>query len=92
MIQLAWRFLMFQRESALARWYRQRVAAARGSGNKQFIVALSGAQPFDQGHSIAVNTVVIIDQHPGYLPAYASSNERDVAIHVCSIRRNRAES
>ena len=39
-----------------------------------------------------VNTVVIIDQHLGYLPAYASSNERNVAVDECVIRRNRAES
>ena len=41
MIQLAWRLLMFQQESALARWYRERVAGARGSGKKTFIVALA---------------------------------------------------
>ena len=28
MIQLAWRFLMFQKESALAQWYRARTADA----------------------------------------------------------------
>src|ERR1700749_289320 len=28
MIQLAWRFLLFQKDSALARWYRQRTAGA----------------------------------------------------------------
>jgi transposase len=31
MIQLAWRFLMFQKDSALAEWYRQRTANARGT-------------------------------------------------------------
>jgi transposase len=41
MIQLAWRLLMFQQESALARWYRERLAGARGSGKKTFIVALA---------------------------------------------------
>src|SRR5213595_1984495 len=30
MIQLAWRFLMFQKGSALAQWYRARTAEARG--------------------------------------------------------------
>src|SRR5947209_16020477 len=30
MIQLAWRFLMFQKGSALAQWYRARTADARG--------------------------------------------------------------
>jgi transposase len=38
MIQLAWRFLMFQPDSALARWYRRRTAAA-GSTRKTMIVA-----------------------------------------------------
>jgi transposase len=41
MIQLAWRFLMFQRESALAQWYRARTAAARQATRKSLIVALA---------------------------------------------------
>lgn len=41
MIQLAWRFLLFQKESALARWFHERVAGARGSSKKTFIVALA---------------------------------------------------
>ena len=41
MIQLAWRVLQFQKDSALAHWYRQRVAGASGSGRKTFIVALA---------------------------------------------------
>jgi transposase len=40
MIQLAWRFLMFQKDSALAEWYRQRTANARGT-RKTMIVALA---------------------------------------------------
>ena len=40
MIQLAWRFLLFQKESALARWYRARTENARGS-RKTMIVALA---------------------------------------------------
>jgi len=40
MIQLAWRFLLFQKDSALARWYRQRTAAAP-STRKTLIVALA---------------------------------------------------
>jgi transposase len=40
MIQLAWRFLMFQKESALAQWYRARTENARGS-RKTMIVALA---------------------------------------------------
>jgi transposase len=41
MIQLAWRFLMFQKDSALARWYRARTADARGATRKTMIVALA---------------------------------------------------
>ena len=41
MIQLAWRFLMFQKDSALARWYRARTADARGTTRKTMIVALA---------------------------------------------------
>jgi transposase len=40
MIQLAWRFLMFQKDSALARWYWRRTADARGA-RKTMIVALA---------------------------------------------------
>lgn len=41
MIQLAWRFLMFQKDSALAQWYRSRTAHARGGTRKTMIVALA---------------------------------------------------
>ena len=41
MIQLAWRFLRFQKGSALARWYWVRTADARGSTRKTMIVALA---------------------------------------------------
>ena len=41
MIQLAWRFLMFQKDSALAQWYRARTADARGATRKTMIVALA---------------------------------------------------
>jgi transposase len=41
MIQLAWRFLMFQKHSALAQWYRARTADARGVTRKTMIVALA---------------------------------------------------
>jgi transposase len=40
MIQLAWRFLMFQKDSALAKWYRQRTANAP-STRKTLVVALA---------------------------------------------------
>jgi transposase len=41
MIQLAWRFLMFQKGSPLAQWYRARTADARGGTRKTLIVALA---------------------------------------------------
>jgi transposase len=41
MIQLAWRFLMFQKDSALAKWYRARAADARSDTRKTLIVALA---------------------------------------------------
>ena len=41
MIQLAWRFLIFQKDSALVRWYWRRTAAARGGARKTMIVALA---------------------------------------------------
>jgi transposase len=40
MIQLAWRFLMFQKDSALAQWFRARTENAHGS-RKTMIVALA---------------------------------------------------
>jgi hypothetical protein len=40
MIQLAWRFLRFQKESALARWYQARTADSRIGTRKTMIVAL----------------------------------------------------
>ena len=40
MIQLAWRFLLFQKNSALARWYNARTENAKSS-RKTMIVALA---------------------------------------------------
>ncbi len=40
MIQLAWRFLMFQKDSALVQWFRARTENARGT-RKTMIVALA---------------------------------------------------
>jgi transposase len=40
MIQLAWRFLMFQKDSALAQWFRARTESASGT-RKTMIVALA---------------------------------------------------
>jgi len=41
MIQLAWRMLQFQKESAVVQWYQQRVGNVNGSGKKTFVVALA---------------------------------------------------
>jgi transposase len=41
MVQLAWRWLMFQKDSALAQWFRERTASARGDIRKTMIVALA---------------------------------------------------
>ena len=41
MIQLAWRMLQFQKESAVVQWYQQRVHGVNGSGKKTFVVALA---------------------------------------------------
>ena len=41
MIQLAWRFLLFQKDSALSQWYRARTTDARGATRKTMIVALA---------------------------------------------------
>ena len=41
MIELAWRFLVFQKDSALVKWYRARNEDARGAMRKTMIVALA---------------------------------------------------
>jgi transposase len=41
MIQLAWRFLRFQKDSALARWFHARTADGRSSTRKSMVVALA---------------------------------------------------
>ena len=41
MIQLAWRFLMFQKQSTLVQWYQRQTADARGGTRKTMIVALA---------------------------------------------------
>jgi len=41
MIQLAWRFLRFQRDSALAQWFAARACDGRASTRKTMIVALA---------------------------------------------------
>jgi transposase len=41
LIQLAWRFLMFQKGSALAHWYRARTEGPKGARKTKMIVALA---------------------------------------------------
>jgi transposase len=41
LIQLAWRFLMFQKDSALAQWYRSRTEGPKGARKTTIIVALA---------------------------------------------------
>jgi transposase len=41
LIQLAWRFLRFQKDSALAQWYRARTDGAKGARKTTMIVALA---------------------------------------------------
>jgi len=41
MVQLAWRWIMFQKESALAKWFHARTAAAPRDVRKTMIVALA---------------------------------------------------
>jgi transposase len=41
MLQLAWRFLMFQKDSALAQWFQRRAADHRPGTRKTMVVALA---------------------------------------------------
>ena len=41
LIQLAWRFLLFQKQSTLTQWYRARTAGANAGRRKSMIVALA---------------------------------------------------
>jgi transposase len=41
LIQLAWRFLQFQKESALAKWFRSRTEGSSGARKTTMIVALA---------------------------------------------------
>jgi transposase len=41
MIQLAWRFLLFQKDRALAQWFRTRTEGASGARKTKMIVALA---------------------------------------------------
>jgi len=41
LVQLAWRFLLFQKDSALVRWYRSRTEGPKGARKTTMIVALA---------------------------------------------------
>ena len=41
LIQLAWRFLTFQKDSSLAQWYRARTEGSKGRRKTTMIVALA---------------------------------------------------
>ena len=41
LIQLAWRFLLFQKDSALAQWFRSRTEGVKGARKTKMIVALA---------------------------------------------------
>ena len=41
LIQLAWRFLRFPKDSALAEWFRSRTEGAKGARKTTMIVALA---------------------------------------------------
>jgi len=41
LIQLAWRFLLFQKDSALAQWFRSRTEGVKGKHKTKMIVALA---------------------------------------------------
>ena len=57
MIQLAWRFLQFQPESRLAKWYRERTADRRGSTRKTMIVALARKLLIDLWRLVTIGQV-----------------------------------
>ena len=57
MIQLAWRFLQFQPQSRLAKWYRERTADRRGSTRKTMIVALARKLLIDQWRLVTIGQV-----------------------------------
>jgi hypothetical protein len=49
--------------------------------------------PVQLGENVSlVDTVVIVDKNPGYLAAYASSNERDMSVHIGVVSRDSVES
>jgi transposase len=56
MVQLAWRFIKFQKDSALAKWFQARTENARGS-RKKMIVALARKLLIALWHFVRVGVV-----------------------------------
>ena len=57
LIQLAWRFLMFQKGSALAQWYRARTEGAAGKRKTTMIVALARKLLIELWHMVTTGAV-----------------------------------
>ena len=57
MIQLAWRFLRFQKNSALSQWFQARTADGRGSTRKTMIVALARKLLIALWHLVTIGQV-----------------------------------
>jgi transposase len=58
MIQLAWRFLMFQKESALAKWFEARTANGPRGVRKTMIVAMARKLLIDLWRFVEDGTVL----------------------------------
>ena len=59
MIQLAWRFLMFQKESALAKWFEARTANGPRGVRKTMIVALARKLLIDLWRFVEDGTMLV---------------------------------
>jgi hypothetical protein len=60
MIQLAWRFLLFQKNSALSQWYRARTESA-GKKRKTVIVAGTFARAYAANRRAAIEIIIEAD-------------------------------
>ena len=59
MIQLAWRFLIYQKESALAKWFEARTANGPRGVRKTMIVALARKLLIDLWRFVEDGTVLV---------------------------------
>jgi transposase len=57
LIQLAWRFLMFQKGSALAQWYRARTEGPKGVRKTTMIVALARKLLIELWRMVTIGTM-----------------------------------